>query len=359
MALRPVGKLTTISRRLLSWYDRHRRALPWRGTRDPYTVWLSEIMLQQTQVATVIPYYERFLRRFPTVRALAKAPIGEVLTLWAGLGYYSRARNLHRAAQIVAEELRGEFPATVDGLRALPGIGRYTAGAIASIAFGARAAVVDGNVTRVLSRLIDLSADVGDRKAQARIWKLAESLLPARRCGDFNQALMELGATVCTPGATARCDRCPVATLCTARRAGTVADRPVKAGRTKVKRETHVVAAIRRGERYLFVRRPDEGLWGGLWELPSAVVNGPSIESAARSLVREATAARLRGQRFCDLEHVLSHRRIRMIGYEFAASAVTLRARRGALRWVSLRAARALGLSRAMQRVVEALAAPG
>lgn len=317
-------------------------------------------MLQQTQVVTVIPYYERFLRRFPTLRALAKAPIGDVLKLWAGLGYYSRARNLHRAAQVIVNELHGEFPRTVVGLSALPGIGRYTAGAIASIAFGARAAVVDGNVTRVLARLIDLSEDVGVRETQARIWNLAESLLPARRCGDYNQALMELGATVCTPGATARCGKCPVASMCIARRAGSVADRPVKGKKASVRRETHVVAAIRRGERYLFVRRPDEGLWGGLWELPSALATGRSIESAARSLIREATAARARGRRFCDLEHVLSHRRIRMVGFEYAATAGaaagTVGGRRGASRWVTLNDARTLGLSRAMQRVVEALA---
>lgn len=349
------GKLPTIARRMLAWYDRHRRDLPWRRTRDPYAVWLSEIMLQQTQVATAIPYYERFLRRFPTLRALAKAPIGEVLKRWAGLGYYSRARNLHRAAKIVANDLNGEFPRTVDGLRALPGIGRYTAGAIASIAFGARAAVVDGNVTRVLARVFDLSSDVRERHTQDRIWNLATSLLPARRCGDFNQALMELGATVCTPAATAQCGECPVARWCMARRAGTVADRPVKGGRAKVKHETHVVAAIRRGNRYLFVRRPQEGLWGGLWELPSAVASGRSIESAARSLTREAMAARSRAQRFCDFEHVLSHRRIRMIGYEFAAPAGAGRERGGACRWVALRDARALGLSRAMQRVVESL----
>lgn len=355
MARADPGKLSAIARRMLAWYDQHRRDLPWRRTRDPYAVWLSEIMLQQTQVATVIPYYERFLRRFPTVRALAKAPIGEVLKLWAGLGYYTRARNLHRAAKIVTDDLNGEFPGTVVGLRALPGIGLYTAGAIASIAYGARAAVVDGNVTRVLSRLVDLSADVGDRKAQAGIWQLAESLLPARRCGDFNQALMELGATVCTPGSTARCGECPVARWCMARRAGTVADRPIKGKKTKVQRETHVVAAIQCGERYLFVRRPDEGLWGGLWELPSAVASGRSIESAARSLSREATAARARGQRFCDFEHMLSHRRIRMIGYEFAAPAGAACALRGAYRWVALREARALGLSRAMQRVVDSL----
>ncbi len=312
-------------------------------------------MLQQTQVATVIPYYERFLRRFPTVRALANAPLDDVLKLWAGLGYYSRARNLHRAAQFVTSNLHGEFPRTAEGLRALPGIGRYTAGAIASIAFGARAAVVDGNVMRVLTRLVDLRADVADRQTQEQIWSLAESLLPTRRCGDYNQALMELGATVCTPGANARCGECPLARSCSARRAGTVADRPVKSRKTRVQRETHVVAAIQRSERYLFVRRPAEGLWGGLWELPSAVVNGRSIESAARCLVGEAAPARARGRRFCDLEHVLSHRRIRMVGIEYDAAAGAVRGRRGSRRWVTLREAEELGLSRAMQRVVEAL----
>jgi A/G-specific adenine glycosylase len=363
MAATPASKSSPIQRRLFAWFDRNQRDLPWRRTADPYTIWLSEIMLQQTQVATVIPYYERFRQRFPTVRRLATAPTGEVLKFWAGLGYYARARNLHRAARQVVTQHGGRLPRTVQELAALPGIGRYTAGAIASIAFGARAAVVDGNVTRVLARLFDVRADVGKSSTKAKLWSLAESLLPVRRCGDFNQALMELGATVCLPGQAARCDVCPLASSCQARRAGTVAARPVKRGKAALRRETHVVVAIRRVDgrdrvKYLFVRRPDRGLWGGLWELPSAPVTGRTAADAARGLIESAVGARAgggTGRPFCRIEHVLSHRRIRMIGYEFAAP-IRGRTAAGRLgRWVALDVAERLGVSRAMRRMIDAL----
>ena len=185
---------------LLRWYRRHRRSLPWRGTRDPYRVWVSEIMLQQTRVETVRDYYRRWLREFPTLAALARAPVARVLKLWEGLGYYSRARNLHRAAR----QIRGRVPETVAELQQLPGIGRYTAGAIASIAFGQRAPVVDGNVARVFTRVFARTD---------RHWELAEVLLPSRNCGDFNQALMELGALVCLP-VQPRCEKCPLRGVC-------------------------------------------------------------------------------------------------------------------------------------------------
>src|SRR6185369_3543428 len=205
------------SRKLLAWYGRHKRALPWRDVGDPYRTWISEIMLQQTQVDTVIPYYQRWLERFPTVQALAESPLNDVLALWEGLGYYSRARNLHRAAQQVAAERGGALPQTVDELLALPGIGRYTAGAIASIAFGVDAPVLDGNVKRVLARVFDIQTDVKSPAGARELWALAASLVPSGRAGDYNQALMDLGATLCTPRAPA-CDICPVRELCAARR---------------------------------------------------------------------------------------------------------------------------------------------
>src|ERR1035438_6680659 len=195
-------------RDLLHWYRRHHRQLPWRATRDPYRIWVSEIMLQQTRVETVLPYYARWLRAFPTVHALAQAKDDRVLKLWEGLGYYSRARNLHRAARIVVREYDGKLPRTANGLRQLPGIGRYTAGAIASIAFGERVPLVDGNVARVFARIFAITTNVKAPRTMDKLWQLAEQLIPDRDPGDFNQALMELGALVCTPK-NPRCDAWP------------------------------------------------------------------------------------------------------------------------------------------------------
>jgi len=214
-----------IARPLLAWYDRDKRPLPWRDQPDPYRIWLSEVMLQQTRIEAVRGYYDRFLERFPTVEALAAAPLDAVLHAWAGLGYYSRARNLHRAAQMVAFERGGRFPDTADELAELPGVGRYTAGAIASIAFGRRAPVVDGNVARVLSRLAGLAGDVRSPVVSRRLWALAAEWIDAERPGDFNQALMELGETICVPRSP-DCARCPVRARCAAHRQGRVAELP-------------------------------------------------------------------------------------------------------------------------------------
>src|SRR5512137_1830169 len=208
-----------LSTRLLRWYAAHKRELPWRKTHDPYRIWVAEIMLQQTQVETVISYYMRWLRRFPTVARLAAAPLDEVLAHWEGLGYYARARNLHRAAKLLVEKSRGQLPQTLDGLRALPGIGLYTAAAIGSIAFGIDAAALDGNLKRVLARIFDVRQDVTSPGGEKSVRALAESLVPPGRAGDYNQALMDLGATICTPRAP-RCDACPVQTLCEAYRLG-------------------------------------------------------------------------------------------------------------------------------------------
>ena len=257
------------SRRLLAWYARHQRDLPWRGAGDPYHVWVSEIMLQQTQVETVIPYYRRWLARFPTVQALAEAPLQDVLALWEGLGYYSRARNLHRAAQVVADELGGALPRTTLELRALPGIGRYTAGAIASIAFGADAAVLDGNVKRVLARVFDFREDVRSPSGVKKLWALAESLVPPGRAGDYNQALMDLGATLCTPRAP-NCAACPVRALCAARRLGVQLLRPVAAPRPARPLRVYAAGVVRKPGRVLIVQRPASALLGGLWAFPAS-----------------------------------------------------------------------------------------
>jgi A/G-specific adenine glycosylase len=255
--------------RLLAWYGAHARDLPWRESRHPYRVWLSEIMLQQTRAAAVIEHYNEFLRRFPSVRKLAGARPASVLAAWSGLGYYRRARMLHAAAKVIVQQLGGRFPTTVEGWRTLPGIGRYTAAAIASIAFGEAVAVVDGNVRRVLQRVS------GRRPAGEELWRAAEELLDRERPGDFNQAMMELGATVCTPRAPA-CLTCPVMKLCATR--GEIIDAP-KAPPQK-KRVLHYALHCRNGEVFLVQRPHDARLMAGMWELPEIARPRDSNKSA-------------------------------------------------------------------------------
>lgn len=246
-----------------------RHDLPWqqKGHADPYRVWLSEIMLQQTQVATVIPYYRRFLARFPDLAGLAAAPAEEVMTLWSGLGYYARARNLQRAAQEIVAAHDGRFPQRIEDIERLPGIGRSTAAAIAVFAFGARAAILDGNVKRVLARVFGIAGFPGEKKVAVRLWALAESLLPARDLAAYTQGLMDLGATLCLLRRP-RCGDCPVAAQCVARREDRVAELPTPRPRRAVpQRAVSVLVLLRRG-RVLLVRRPPKGIWGGLLSLP-------------------------------------------------------------------------------------------
>ena len=264
------AEIDTRAEALLAWYDRHRRRLPWRAlpgeTPDPYAVWLSEIMLQQTTVATVRSYFVAFLARWPDVTALAAAPVDDVMRLWAGLGYYSRARNLHACAQHVAGPLGGRFPDTEAGLRALPGIGPYTSAAIAAIAFDRRAVVVDGNVERVVSRLHAVTDPLP--AAKGRIRDLADALTPARRPGDFAQAMMDLGATICTPRRPT-CALCPFFAGCVARREGVAADLPVKAAKAERPNRRGAAFVLRRADGAVLVRtRPPRGLLGGMTEFP-------------------------------------------------------------------------------------------
>jgi len=256
-----------LQKRLLAWYHRNKRDLPWRKTRDPYRILVSEIMLQQTQVSTVIPYYLRFIRTFPTVASLARSPIQNVLKLWEGLGYYSRARNLQRAAQAIHEQWNDRVPSAVEGLSSLPGIGRYTAGAVASIAFDVKAPVLDGNVRRVLCRIFAIRKDPRDAVVQERLWRLAEDLLPERNVGDFNQALMELGATVCLPG-TPSCTFCPVRESCRAHRLGLQNRLPVRIEGRAIPHNKIALALIQNGQGLLIGPRPERGLLAGLWSFP-------------------------------------------------------------------------------------------
>jgi A/G-specific adenine glycosylase len=256
------------SARVIAWQRRHgRHDLPWSGERDPYRVWLSEVMLQQTQVATVREYYRRFLQRFPDVRSLAAAPLDGVLAQWSGLGYYSRARNLHRCAQVVRDRHGARFPGSAAALAELPGVGRSTAAAIAAFCFGERAAILDGNVKRVLARALGFAGDLAEAAPQRALWQRAEALLPPRDIERYTQGLMDLGATVCLAKAP-RCAACPLQPLCAAHRQGRPEAYPVKSRRSKRgQRESWLVWLRHRGRSWL-VRRGETGVWAGLWCLP-------------------------------------------------------------------------------------------
>ncbi len=275
--------MSRFTSRLLIWYRQHGRTLPWRRHPDPYAVWISEIMLQQTRVETVIPYFERWMKLFPTIEKLARASEQDVLNAWEGLGYYSRARNLHRTAKIVLEKHNGELPKNLEELRALPGIGRYTVGAIASMAFGLDEPTLDGNLRRVYSRLFDVTESVDSSAGEKILWGLAAKYLPKGEASDYNQALMDLGATICLPK-NPRCLICPLTNICKARQAGTQEQRPVM----KPKKATpHYVSAagviIRRGC-VLLAQRPSKGLLGGMWEFPNGRVKGDPAKRLANAL---------------------------------------------------------------------------
>ena len=304
--------------KLLRWYRHNQADLPWRRDPSPYRVWLSEVMLQQTQVETVIPYYQRFLDAFPSIAALADAPLDAVLKRWEGLGYYSRARNLHRAARLLVAEYNGALPSQVDELLKLPGIGPYTAGAIASIAFGRSAPVLDGNVIRIFARLLDLPDDISQGATQKKLWRIAEEWLPAQGAGEFNQALMELGQKVCRPK-NPHCADCPLRYNCLALAAGTQADRPVRSKRSPTP-HYDVTAGLIRDEqgRLLIAQRPLEGLLGGLWEFPGGKREGrESLEDCLRRELREELAIEVEvGQRMAVVDHAFTHFKITLHAFD-------------------------------------------
>ncbi|HWN68255.1 MAG TPA: A/G-specific adenine glycosylase [Haliangium sp.] len=314
----PGPEPTEVARRVVAHFRSVRRDLPWRRSRDPYAIWVSEIMLQQTRVAAVVPYFERWMARFPTIRALAEAPLDDVLAAWAGLGYYSRARNLHRCARAVMDSHGGALPVSAAALRGLPGIGPYTAGAIASIAFGQPEPLVDGNVARVLARVYAIDDAIKSSAAGRVLWRLAAQMVPTSAPGDFNQGLMELGATVCTPLSPA-CLLCPLSTLCRARAQGREHELPRMPARRRADELPLIDARalwIERRGKLLLARRTPQGLYGGLWELPQ-VEAGPEADAIADAIL--ATPVRLHG-RAPVVEHcqTLTHRRLRI--RVFAAS---------------------------------------
>ena len=261
--------LKKIVQPLLTWYDANARILPWREHPEPYRVWISEIMLQQTRVEAVKPYFERFLAELPSIQSLAEVSEDRLMKLWEGLGYYNRARNLQRAARLILERHNGKFPSEFEEILALPGIGEYTAGAISSIAFQRPVPAVDGNVLRVMSRLLESAEEIAQPAVKANITHALKQIYPEQRCGDFTQSLMELGATVCLPNGEPKCTECPLAELCLARRHGTVSELPVKAPKKARKQEKRTVLLIFCGNRIAIRRRDGKGLLAGLYEFPN------------------------------------------------------------------------------------------
>jgi A/G-specific adenine glycosylase len=296
--------VTHFARPVLAWFDRHgRKNLPWQREPTPYRVWVSEIMLQQTQVMTVIPYYTAFMSRFPDLGALANAPIDDVLHHWSGLGYYARARNLHRAAQIVMSDHGGELPDSLEALMSLPGIGRSTAGAVLALALGRRHPILDGNARRVLARYFGVDGHTGAPKTQARLWQIAQACTPQERVSEYTQAIMDLGATVCVRRRPL-CAACPVSEDCAARLAGRQEELPAsRPRRAHPTRTTWMLLAIRDGRRVLLERRPPHGIWGGLWGLPEFA----SAEAARDWCVRELQASSSTLERLAPLKHTFTH----------------------------------------------------
>ncbi|NLN70991.1 MAG: A/G-specific adenine glycosylase [Chloroflexi bacterium] len=302
----------TFAQRLLDWYTNNARNLPWRFNPSAYKTWVSEIMLQQTQVETVIPYFKRWMEEFPDIHALAFADEQVVLSAWEGLGYYRRAHNLHRAAQQVVQELGGELPRTRNALKRLPGVGDYTAGAIASIAFGEDVPAVDGNVRRVLARYFDVSLPARSTQGERLFWKLAQEHLPAGKAGDYNQALMELGALICTPK-NPHCKLCPINQTCQAFLLGLQDQRPVVLPKKKVPHLTVTAAVIQRDERVLLSQRPPGGLLAGLWEFPGGTLEkgDAGLPACLQREIREELGVEINvGQPFGRYQHAYTHFKI-------------------------------------------------
>jgi A/G-specific adenine glycosylase len=306
-----------LSRLLLDWYALNARQLPWRGRSDPYAIWVSEIMLQQTRVDTVIPYFERWMARFPSMEALTKAPLNDVLKVWEGLGYYSRARNLQRAAQIVVEELNGALPRDVPALMKLPGIGRYTAGAIASIAYGLDEPVLDGNIRRVMARAFNIRYPLRSDDGERKLWQLVTEHLPPGQSGAYNQALMDLGATICTPKAP-DCTHCPLREMCQAYALSLQEQLPVIAPKPRIPHYTVTAAVICKAGLVLITQRPLGGLLGGLWEFPGGkALPGELLIACLQREIREELGIEITvGRSLGVYRHAYTHFRITLHAFD-------------------------------------------
>lgn len=306
-------RLSAIAQPLLHWYDANARILPWREEPTPYRVWISEIMLQQTRVEAVKPYFERFLQALSSIAALAAAPEEQLLKLWEGLGYYNRVRNLQKAAQIVVEQYGGELPACYEELLTLPGIGTYTAGAIASIAFHLPVPAVDGNVLRVTARLLASHEDITKPQVKKAVEQSFAKLMPQKRSGDFNQSLMELGATVCLPNGVAKCELCPLNELCQAHRQNIVMELPIKAAKHPRKIEDRTVFVITCGSKAALRKRDEKGLLAGLWELPN--VEGSLNATQAKQVLKDWGFSPLEIEPLKTAKHIFSHIEWHMNGW--------------------------------------------
>jgi A/G-specific adenine glycosylase len=305
-----------IAKPLLRWFGSRRRSLPWRDNPKPYAVWVAEIMAQQTRLETMLPYYKRWMKRFPNVKTLANAKERDVLSLWEGLGYYTRARNMRKAAQLIVDDHGGRVPADFEALSNLPGIGPYTAGAIASLAFGMDRPAVDGNAIRVLARVFDVDLRVESGHAKKRFWELASEHLPKGRAADYNQALMDLGAQVCTPR-NPKCNICPLRKECRANALGIQEQRPVRTAGVRIPVRKFAAAVIRRGSRVLLVQRPTNGLLGGMWEFPNTSLSTHKQvkDVLRRTLLSELGLALAVGEMLGQYEHTYSHFHARLQVY--------------------------------------------
>jgi A/G-specific adenine glycosylase len=342
-------KYERFAERIVAWQRSHgRHDLPWQVRRDPYAIWVSEIMLQQTQVATVVPYYLRFMQRFPDVGTLALAPLDEVMQLWSGLGYYSRARNLHRAAMTVAARYAGTLPQGADELASLPGIGRSTAAAIAALAFDRRCAILDGNVKRVLCRYFAITGDAGSGALERELWTLAEDLVPAEAAAVYTQGMMDLGATVCTRR-TPQCERCPLAADCIAYRTGRVDDLPQARRRSPQRERAVAMLLLRHRQRIMLEKRPAHGIWGGLWSLPEADADGrPDTFWACQFGLDIVQATPLP-----VVHHAFTHFRLRIEPWRVELQSLRHFAGEANHAWFGLAAARAAALPAPIRRILE------
>jgi A/G-specific adenine glycosylase len=356
--IKDIFLLQEISRHILAWYKKHQRDLPWRKTRDPYCIWISEIMLQQTQVETVIPYYHRFLSHFPTVQALAAASLDSVLKAWENMGYYARARHLHAAAKEIVCHFDGNIPGTWDELMNLPGIGNYTAGAILSIAFGKTYPAVDGNVKRVLSRVFTIETPINSSETKRNIGSLAQQLVPKKEAGLFNQGLMDIGANICKPQKPT-CEYCPIQSLCLAYERQLQDILPIRERRGPIphRRVTAGIIYNKKGQ-ILIVQRPKKGLLGGLWKLPGGQQkSGENLNECLKNRVNEELRIRIQvGKRITSVKHAYSHFRITLYTFQCIQQSGKPKAAGCAdWKWTAMRRIKNFAFSKADRKIIDQL----